>query len=199
MKRNIVFLIIALAFVLTPLTYVMPAKTHAASTFSPGIIMEDSVFDNSTSMNAASINNFLNQFSGSCISPNAGFSSQDVVGYNPTNGFLYSTSGGAPVNVTAGTVIAHAAEAYNINPMVLIAMIQEQEGLVDGSGPYGCSTLAISAAEGYGCPDGGTTYNYSGVDLYNTKGTEVTSVSGICVDNVLQVGFSQQVIHAAWA
>ena len=174
-------------------------RLASASTFQPSMIMSDRVFDNSTSMLAASIDSFLNTFPNSCISTAAGFSSQDVIGYNPTQGFLYSTdSNGAPINVSAGTVIAHAAEAYTINPQVLIAMMQEQEGVVSGSGPYGCSTLAISASEGYGCPDGGTTYNYSGVDLYNTKGTEINSISGICVSHIQQVGFSQQVIHAAW-
>ena len=196
--KSILGFFLALIVILAPIMVINIAHTKAA-TFNPSAIIDDHTFNDSTSENAAQIDSWLNTFSGSCISPNAGFSSQDVVGYNPTNGFLYSTNGsGAPVNVTAGTVIAHAAQAYGLNPQVLIAMMQEQEGIVTGSGPYGCSSLAISAAEGYGCPDGGSTYNYSNVDLYAINGTEVTSINGICVGSNLQVGFSQQVIHAAW-
>ena len=76
-------------------------RLASASTFQPSMIMSDRVFDNSTSMLAASIDSFLNTFPNSCISTAAGFSSQDVIGYNPTQGFLYSTdSNGAQVVIT---------------------------------------------------------------------------------------------------
>ena len=198
MKRKILLSITILVLATSSL-FIFGMDRAKAATFNPSVIMDDHTFDQVNSMTAAQIDSFLNQFPHSCISQNAGFSSQDVVGYNPTNGFLYSTnSNGSPINVSAGTVIAHAAQAYGLNPQVLIAMMQEQEGIVDGSGPYGCSALAITAAEGYGCPDGGSSYNYSGVDLYAINGSEVTSVSGTCVNSSLQIGFSQQVIHAAW-
>ena len=189
---------IFLAFIVGVAPIFFISLSAGAATFNPNAIMDDHTFDNSNSMTAAQIDGFLNQYTSSCISQNSGFSSQDVIGYNPSSGFIYSTNNGAPLNVSAGTVIAHAAQAYGINPQVLISMMQEQEGIVTGNGPYGCSSLAISAAEGYGCPDGGTTYNYAGIDLYAINGNEVTSVSGICVKSSLQVGFSQQVIHAAW-
>ena len=163
-----------------------------ADTFNSSNLINDVVFDNTNTMNATSIDAFLNKFSGSCISSNNGFLAPDLTGYNPTAGFTYGS------NVTAGKVIDHAALAYGVNPEVLVSMLQEQEGVVDGSGPYGCGALSLSAAMGYGCPDGGTTHNYSNVDIATIKGTEITSVTGTCVSNVLQVGFSEQVIHAAW-
>lgn len=164
-----------------------------ADTFNPNEIMDDVVFDNSRSMGASQIDTWLNaNFPSSCISSNNGFASQDPTGYSPSGGFTYGA------NVSAGQVIADAGLAYGVNPQAILATIQKEEGLVVGNGPYGCSALAISAAVGYGCPDGGASYSYSGVNLYSSHGTEVTSVSGTCVNSAAKVGFSQQIIHAAW-
>jgi len=192
-------LLCATIFLATPLSY------HAeAATFTPNRIMDNGIFYDTGAMNINAINQFLNTFPGSCISTSSGFSAPDPTGYNPTNGYLYGQ------DVSAGQVIYDAAVAYGLNPQVLLATLEKEEGLVDGTGTYGCSALAISAAVGYGCPDGGTLYNYSGVDLYSTgttfdsnykvvkSGTQVTSISGTCVNSSLKAGFSQQLIHAAW-
>lgn len=166
------------------------ASRVAAATFNQNNIISDALFSNSSSMSASQIDNFLNQFPSSCISSNDGFSSPDPTGYSPTAGFTYGK------NVSAGQTIYDAAEAYGLNPQVLLATLQKEQSLVDGSA--GCSTLRYAAAAGYGCPDGGTTYSYSGVDLYSINGSAVTSVSGTCVNSSLKVGFSQQVIRASW-
>src|SRR5437870_11289586 len=103
--------------------------------------MDDSIFDNANSMTANQIDIWLNTyFPNSCISTNHGFSAPDPNGYNPSSGYLY---GGA---VSAGQVIYDAAQAYGLNPQVLLATLQKEEGLVRGDGPYGCSALAISAS-----------------------------------------------------
>ena len=162
----------------------------ASAAFNASDLMDNSIFDNVNAMSTVQINSFLNSFSGSCISPNNNFLAPDPIGYSPTTGFMYGA------DVTAGQVINDAAQAYGINPEVLLTTLQKEQSLVSGGG--GCSVLNYAAAMGYGCPDGGTTYNYSGVDLYTLNGTEITSVSQTCVSSSLQVGFSQQVIHAAW-
>lgn len=163
-----------------------------ADTFTPNNLIYDGVFDDTGTMNAAQIDNWLNSSFGStsCISTAHGFSAPDPTGYNPTNGFIF---GG---NVSAGQVIYDAAQAYGINPQVLLTTLQKEQSLVSGNA--GCSTLRYAGAMGYGCPDGGTTYSYSGVNLYSINGVAVTSVSGTCVNTSLKVGFSQQVIRAAW-
>lgn len=154
-------------------------------------LIDDSFFDDTSTMNATQIDSWLNTyFPSSCISTNHGFQAPDPIGYNPTDGFLY---GG---NVSAGRVIYDSAIAYGLNPQVLLVTLQKEQSLV--SGEAGCSTLRYAAATGYGCPDGGTTYSYSGVNLYTLNGVKVTSVSGTCVNSSLKVGFSQQVIRAAW-
>jgi hypothetical protein len=178
-----------LVLALSVLGLLFRGQAHAA-TFTSNNIMDDGVFNNTNSMNVAQINSFLNQFSSSCISTNNGFSAPDPTGYSPTTGFTY---GG---NVTAGQVIYDAAVAYGLNPQVLITTLQKEQSLVTGSS--GCSTIAYVGAVGYGCPDGGTTYSYTGVNLYTINGATVSSVTGTCVNSSLKAGFSQQLIHAAW-
>ncbi len=163
-------------------------KTKA--NFDASDLIDNAIFDNINTMNTSQINSFLNSFPNSCISPNNGFSAPDPTGYSPSVGFEYGS------NVSAGQVINDAAQAYSINPEVLLATMEKEQSLVTGDS--GCSVLGYTGAMGYGCPDGGSTYNYSNVDLYTINGTTVTSVSGTCVSSVLQAGFSQQVIHAAW-
>jgi hypothetical protein len=136
-------------------------SSASAFTFNQNHIIDDVVFDNTGTMDAAHIDNFLNQFPNSCISSNNHFQAPDPTGYSPTNGFTY---GG---NVSAGRVIYDAANAYGINPEVIITTLQKEQSLVDGSA--GCSVLRYAAATGYGCPDGGSTYSYSNVNLYTIK------------------------------
>ena len=172
------------------LIFAIPYATRTHATINYNNLITDAVFDNSAAMTASQIDTFLNSFPSSCISSNNGFRAVDPTGYNPGQGYLY---GG---NVTAGKVIYDAAAAYELNPQVLLATLQKEQSLVSGGG--GCSTLQYVGAMGYGCPDGGTTHNYSGVNLYTLNGHTVTSVSGTCVNTSQKAGFSQQIIHAAW-
>jgi len=165
----------------------------SADSFNQNRIIDDSVFDNANIMNAGQIDNWLNNAFGSgvsCISTSHGFSAPDPIGYSPSSGFSY---GG---NVSAGQVIYDSAQAYGINPQVLLTTLQKEQSLVTGTA--GCSTLQYAAATGYGCPDSGTTYSYSGLNLYSINGTTFTTVSGTCVNTPQKAGFSQQVIRAAW-
>ena len=118
---------------------IFSGSAHAA-TFNQSEIIDNATFDNANSMTAAQIDSFLNGFSNSCISTRNGFSAPDPTGYNPTAGFLY---GG---NVSAGQVIHDAAQAYGINPQVLLATLEKEQSLVTGDA--GCSTLRYAAATG---------------------------------------------------
>jgi len=166
------------------------ASSASALTFNQNRIMDDQVFDNTSRMSASQIDSFLNQSPNSCISTNKHFQSRDPTGYSPTTGYTYGN------NVSAGRVIYDAAVAYGLNPQVVIATLQKEQSLVTGDS--GCSVLRYTGAMGYGCPDGGTTHNYSNVNLYTLNGTTVTSVNGTCVNTAAKAGFSQQVIHATW-
>lgn len=174
------------AFAAVTMVFIQSGTASAA--FNANRLADDGIFNNVNSMNAAQIDAFLNARN-SCISTNSGFSAPDPIGYSPSGGYQY---GG---NVSAGTVIAHAAQAYDLNPQVLLTTLQKEQSLVTSTS---CTTNTIAKAMGYACPDGGSSYSYSGVNLYTRNGTTFTSVSGICVNSAAKAGFTQQVIRATW-
>jgi hypothetical protein len=140
----------------------------AQADYNHNIIMTDNIFNSASSMNASQIDAFLNGFPNSCLSTNNGFSSPDPNGYSPSAGYTY---GG---NVSGGKVIYDAAQAYGINPQVILATLEKESSVVTGNASYHCQY--INTAMGYDCPD-----------------------SGNCPQNpATESGFSKQVIHAAW-
>ncbi len=166
MKRLRAFF--SLVFLSTLLMAALVSPTaHAA--FNQNRLIDDVIFSNTGTMTAAQIDSWLNsQFPSSCISTNNGFSSPDPTGYSPSTGYTY---GG---NVSGGQVIYDAAQAYGLNPQVLIATLQKESSVVSGTASYHCQY--INTAMGYGCPDNGS-----------------------CPTNPATMsGFSKQVIHAAW-
>jgi hypothetical protein len=192
MTKRLGIPVFLVAAILASLVY---SPNSASATFVSNRIMDDAIFDNVNSMTAGQIDNWLNvNFPNSCISTNHGFTAPNPNGYSPSAGFTY----GPPVS--AGQVIYNAGQAYGVNPQVLLTTLQKEEGLVKGDGPYGCGPLAISASVGYGCPDSGSSYNYSNLSpaLYYSNGIPLTSVSNTCVNTASKAGFSQQLIRAAW-
>ena len=188
------------AFIFVLSSFILISRPVSAA-FNANNLMDDGVFDNSGTMTAAQIDSWLNSNwgSASCISTDHGFAAPQPIGYSPTGpaatgGFTY---GG---DVSAGTVIYDAAKVYGLNPQVLLTTLEKEEGLLDGTGLYGCTVTAYTQALGYNCPDGGSVYQYSGFELYSINGTPVTSTSpnGTCVNNPATAGFSRQVIVAAW-
>jgi hypothetical protein len=168
-----------------------------ADSFNANKIIDDYTLDNTSTMSAQDINNFLNQFANSCISPNSGFKSNDPTGYSPSAGYQY---GGF---VTSGQVIYDAAQAYGINPQVLITTLEKEQSLITGRNNFSgyCNNgdqHKYAAAVGYGCPDSGTTYSYSGLSLYQRNGVTISDTGTTCVNSASKAGFSQQVIRAAW-
>lgn len=187
--KKIKLLLVGIMSALVLALSAFPASTQAA--FNSNLIMDDTVFNASNSMNAAQIDAFLNSFPSSCISTNNGFVSADVTGYNPSAGFLY---GG---NVSAGTVINNAAKAYDLNPQVILATLQKEQSLV--SGAAGCHYGTPSTQNPCPEPPYGT-YNecvtacqYAGGCVYIAMGYDCPYY---CVPS--SMGFSQQVIKAAW-
>ncbi|GAC1387368.1 MAG: hypothetical protein NVS1B7_1510 [Candidatus Saccharimonadales bacterium] len=187
-KRSILFGLLASGLTAgILLMHLVPATAF----YNNNSIIDDWLFDQAGTMNAQQIDQFLNRFPNSCISINNGFKAPDPIGTSPSiSGFYY---GG---DVTAGTVIYHASQAYGLNPQVILATLQKEEQMVDGTA--GCSILRYSAAMGDACPDSFTSHNYSGFELHSINGVPVTSVTGTCVNNADEVGFSRQVITATW-
>lgn len=178
----------AIVFSASLVSLISPGVAMAG--FNKNLLITDSVFNKDTSMTASQIDAFLNSFPSSCISTKNKFTAIEPTGYNPTDGFKYGSA------VSAGKIIYNAAQAYDLNPQVLLATLQKEQSLV--SGTAGCSKLRYVGAMGYGCPDGGKTYNYSSGNFYYINGVKVTSVNGTCVNTKDKAGFTQQVIRGAW-
>ncbi len=187
MKLKRIFVI--LPILATLFAAIAPAQMASAQ-YMPNRIIDDAVFDNSGSMSAAQIDAFLNNFPNSCVAQNRGFTFPDPNGYSPNTGYTFGS------NVSAGRAISDVSLAYDINPQVLITTLQKEQGMI--SGGLGCGPTRYAGAFGFGCLDSGTTYSYTGVNLYTQNGTTVTSVDGTCVSGIAKVGFSQQLVRAAW-
>jgi hypothetical protein len=172
-------------------------KTASAASLDSGNVISDGIFNSSNTMNASRIDNWLDGFSGSCISPSKGFRTPTVTGYSPGTSYTYSGL------TTAGVIIATAAQVYGINPQVLLVRLQSEQGLVRGDGTYGCSALAMSAAMGYNCAESNNLKTYT-IDSKNGAPTNMgggaygTTTVQSCVSKQTAVGFSAQVILGAW-
>jgi hypothetical protein len=192
------------------LALLLPAGIAKAA--SNNDLIDDQVFDSTSSMSAAQIDTWLNiNFPNSCISTNSRFTAPNPSGYSPDANFIDGHyTYGSPVS--AGRIVYDTAVAHGVNPKVLLTKLQNEEGLVVGNGPYGCGATAMASAVGYACTDSGTSthsYSYTGANpytnrsalitpLYYRNGSPVNTVTNSCVNSNVKAGFSQQVVHAAW-
>src|ERR1700691_644741 len=137
-KATLSILILALGF-----WVLFPAAHSLADTFNPDDIISDTVFENTNSMSANDINNFLNSYPNSCISTNNGFQTPDPQGWSSSvstnHGYVF---GG---NVSAGQAIYDAAKNYDINPQVILATLQKEQSVVTGDA--GCHYTNPSPGE----------------------------------------------------
>lgn len=124
--------------------------------FTPGNIIDDYTFTNRNSMNVGQIQTFLNSKVPNCDTNGTqtsefggGTRAQWAAarGYSPPFTCLkdYSENGRS-----AAQIIYDAAQAYNVNPQVLIVLLQKEQGLVTDTWPL---QGQYRTATGYGCPD----------------------------------------------
>lgn len=132
--------------------------THAASLagWDAGNIMSDDIFTNSGSLNPTQIQAFLQSKVPNC----------DTWGAQPSEfgggtRAQWGTSRGTPPPYTclkdyieggkgAAHIIYDAAQEFQINPAVLIVLLQKEQGLVTDTWPL---PSQYRSATGYGCPD----------------------------------------------
>lgn len=187
------------------------ASPALASSVNYNDLIDDSVFDNYNSMSAAQIDSFLNSFPNSCISTNNGFSAPEPTGVNQNS---YSFGG----NVSAGQIIYDAAQAYYINPEVLLATIQKEQGLVTGStsGSFSCHPNTPNPSWPYVSPPPSSPppYSYTTFSCTDSQGNSTTCTEacpdyGGCLNIAVgyncpyncytaSEGFSKQIILGAW-
>ena len=103
----------------------------AAPAFNPGHIISDSEMRRN-SMSVSAIQSFLNAKGVACTS-----------GSNCLKNYREN-------NKSAAQIIYDTGRAYNINPQVLIVLLQKEVGLVTINNP---ASWRYQSATGYGCPD----------------------------------------------
>lgn len=178
MKR-LSYVIAAFAIIVSATTIVLNQSVGAVD----GDLISDGIFGNENSMSEAQINDFVNSFPKSCLKPSnypVGLSS---AAFNePLDYYNY---GG---QVSAARVIYKAAKLFHLNPQVILATLEKEQGLVSGNTVYGsCIPTAYNSAMGYNCPDNLTFQDYPNLQITRT-----------CVVRESNAGFSRQVSHAAW-
>jgi hypothetical protein len=147
------------------------SEANPAFTPTANEILPDSAFTESTMSTAAEIQEYLEKhYPNGCLT--------HYMAPEPINYFEYNSSHLVP----ASQVIAFAAAyAERVSSRIPLTMLEEQEGLASGDGPYGCSPVAYETAMGFDCP-----------------GPPVQEKTGNCVEEPDDVGFSQQVVKGTW-
>ncbi|SFR42403.1 hypothetical protein SAMN04488591_1275 [Microbacterium azadirachtae] len=117
--------------------------------FQAGNIISDAVFTNNSTMSAQQIQDFFNAKVPSCQSGYTCLKDFRVTSQNrPADGYCSGYTGVA--NESAASIIYRVSQSCNINPQVLIVMLQKEQGLVTHTWP---SSWRYDSALGQGCPD----------------------------------------------
>lgn len=112
------------------------APQAEAVTWNAGRIIDDNVFVNNNSMSSSGIQSFLNNKSSACLK---NYQTPSIEGGNE-----YGS------NVSAATAIKQASNLFNINPQVILATLQKEQGLITRGD---CPSWRYQSAMGFGCPD----------------------------------------------
>ena len=114
-----------------------------------GSIISDAVFTSKSTMSADQIQSFFTAKVPSCQSGYTCLKDFRVTSQNrPADAYCSGYSGTA--NESAASIIYRVAQSCNINPQVLIVMLQKEQGLVTHTWPSG---WRYDSALGQGCPD----------------------------------------------
>lgn len=153
-----VFFVIATLLMATSLATTIAYRANAAPVvgFNPENIIDDFVFTNVNTMSPSNIQSFLNSKVPTCdtygTQPSefgGGTRRQwaEARGYSPPYTCLkdYSENG-----KSAAQIIYNAAQEFQINPQVLIVLLQKEQALVTDTWPL---PSQYRTATGYGCPD----------------------------------------------
>lgn len=154
--NRLILYVLPLLLVVFILSLISPV--HADSYNYTTYLMDDNVFENSSTMSAAQIQAFL-------VNEGSGLASfSDVENCGSTSGPNYSYYAkyySCGSTEPASTIIYDASQAYGINPQALLATMQKEQSLVTTPNP---TSSQLDYAMGYGCADssGCTSNSYPG-------------------------------------
>jgi hypothetical protein len=140
-------------------------STPAAHAYTNSRLIDDAVFNRVGSMNQNQIQAFLNNpnSNGAPSTCLASYTDQNIY-YDGTNYHFGNDSNWnpawGPTQISAAQIIAQSAQTWGINPQVILATLEKEESLIDGTS---CASWQYQSAMGYGCPDaGGCSSAYAG-------------------------------------
>lgn len=122
------------------------ASAAEAAGFNPGMIITDEQFYDETSMNADQIQKFLDEKGADCTENCLKDHRQDTQSYPPNlcQGYVGAR------NESAATILEKVAKSCDINPKVLLVLLEKETSLVTMDGP---GDWRYERAMGYSCPD----------------------------------------------
>lgn len=139
-----------------------PVSAQAASSaeFNPGRIIDDSIFFNSSGMDANTIQAFLNSKVPICDSNHASSNPQnqppftclksyrqDIPAKAAEAGLCGAINAG---NKSSAQIIFDVSQSCGVSPKVLLVLLEKEQSLVTDDWPW---TIQYRSATGYGCPD----------------------------------------------
>jgi len=145
LNRQIVLGLILLILVVPVATLIKPSKAEASS-YNPSALCTDGAFINVNTIDYAGVQYWLSQ-RGSYLA------NYSVGGY------------------TAAQLIYNASRAYGINPIVIFATLQKEQGLIVGTYSKGFDQTRFDWAMGYGYTDSGPLPQYAGFATQIDYGT----------------------------
>lgn len=121
-----------------------------ARNFNASNIISDFVMTNKSSMSEAQVQAFLSS-KNPCNDRNIGkAAAYPNMRYNIKDGKFVCLAEESFDGESAARIIWQAAQDYNINPQVLIVLLEKEQGLVTDTWP---NHIQYRSATGYGCPD----------------------------------------------
>ncbi|WP_396656725.1 FG-GAP repeat domain-containing protein [Microbacterium sp.] len=155
MGRRALALLAALAVAIGGVIATTPPPVHAAETFDPGNIIDDSLFYDGAAMTAAQIQSFLDEKVGTCRSSDCINILRASVSSRParisdTTGNLVCNAFTGGTNLRISEIIYRAQVACGISAKVILVTLQKEQGLVTSKDP---SDWNLNYAMGQACPD----------------------------------------------
>ncbi len=116
--------------------------------FDPGNIIDDDIFYNASTMDAAAVQAFLATKGSECTSSLCLKNLRQDTWTRAADQYCTTYTGRA--GETAAQIIAKVGRACGVNPQVLLVLLQKEQGLVRTLDP---TEGKLRKAVGYGCPD----------------------------------------------
>lgn len=154
LRRSLALIVVACAGATLAVSGAAPAGAADFSAFDAGFIISDTVFYDSSAMDAGSIQAFL-AAKGAACKPNADGTAclKDYRQTTTDRAADARCTGGyeGAAGETAAVIVAKVAAACGINPRVILVTLQKEQTLVTRT--TAGSAAVYQKAMGYGCPD----------------------------------------------